>query len=128
MLVNHASLVATAASVESIIALFFHQVNFSSVPHLITKQSILAGFVEGYVVTAQQLPYLLKCTAPLPETHFKERVISAAQKRVYNGTAIRGKSCRLDRLAVAALLTVKPSYFVGANVKRCFSQIRKFLL
>ncbi|XP_076811654.1 uncharacterized protein LOC143458686 isoform X1 [Clavelina lepadiformis] len=76
------------------------KVNLPSISQLISIMSVMAGFVEGYVVASSQLTCLLG--EAVPETLFKSKILSAVQDRANTGIAIRSEcsSSEVVRYAV----------------------------
>ena len=65
------------------------QVNLEQLPTLLSMQSVMSSFVEGYVASATKLTLLL--SGPMLEKNLKEKMLIAAQLRVNDGLALRSK-------------------------------------
>ena len=70
------------------------KVNLEQLPLLISWQSVLSSFVEGYVAAATQLIDLLE--KPLKESELKSKMLLSAQNRVHLGLAVKIESCSSD--------------------------------
>nr|CAB3250448.1 glycerol-3-phosphate acyltransferase 1, mitochondrial-like [Phallusia mammillata] len=72
------------------------KVHLPSVLQLISKQSIMAGHVEGYMVASMQLYDLTANNLPMPELQLKQQMIAATQSRIVKATCVRAESCSSD--------------------------------